>query len=220
MTINSVTKYRNWYRQARIPQLYNGFAHTLFVFLVIGSTVIYYFLRLRHVEILELLIFPLVFVLGNLIEYGFHRFPLHHPVPGLRSVYQIHAQEHHRFFTHSYPAFESSKDFHTVFFPYFAPIALVLFLSSLSFFILSKVLTENISYLFVVAGCLYYAMYECLHFLHHIPSDLPKVLSFLNVARKYHSQHHDPRLMTRYNFNVTFPLGDWLFGTRFKQSKP
>jgi len=31
--------------------------------------------------------------------------------------------------------------------------------------------------------------------------------------RRHHAAHHDPRLMTRYNFNVTFPIADRLFGT-------
>lgn len=32
--------------------------------------------------------------------------------------------------------------------------------------------------------------------------------------------HHDLRLMGRYNFNITFPLCDRLFGTVWKQPKP
>jgi sterol desaturase/sphingolipid hydroxylase (fatty acid hydroxylase superfamily) len=32
--------------------------------------------------------------------------------------------------------------------------------------------------------------------------------------REQHRRHHHPRLMQRWNFNVTVPLWDWVRGTR------
>jgi sterol desaturase/sphingolipid hydroxylase (fatty acid hydroxylase superfamily) len=31
-----------------------------------------------------------------------------------------------------------------------------------------------------------------------------------------HQLHHDPRLMAHYNFNITYPIGDLLFGTLWR----
>jgi sterol desaturase/sphingolipid hydroxylase (fatty acid hydroxylase superfamily) len=31
--------------------------------------------------------------------------------------------------------------------------------------------------------------------------------------RWLHRLHHDPRRMALCNFNITYPLGDWLFGS-------
>jgi sterol desaturase/sphingolipid hydroxylase (fatty acid hydroxylase superfamily) len=35
----------------------------------------------------------------------------------------------------------------------------------------------------------------------------------VRILRRHHAIHHDPRLMQRYNFNVTVPLWDWVRGT-------
>jgi len=34
--------------------------------------------------------------------------------------------------------------------------------------------------------------------------------------RRLHQDHHDPRLMARYNFNITCPIGDRLLGTLYR----
>ena len=31
--------------------------------------------------------------------------------------------------------------------------------------------------------------------------------------RRHHRAHHDPRMMTRYNFNIVFPFTDWIMGS-------
>jgi sterol desaturase/sphingolipid hydroxylase (fatty acid hydroxylase superfamily) len=36
------------------------------------------------------------------------------------------------------------------------------------------------------------------------------------AAREHHRLHHDKALMGRYNFNVVFPLWDWICGTTSK----
>ena len=33
--------------------------------------------------------------------------------------------------------------------------------------------------------------------------------------RQHHTTHHDPRLMSAWNFNITFPICDALLGTRW-----
>jgi hypothetical protein len=35
-----------------------------------------------------------------------------------------------------------------------------------------------------------------------------------------HTAHHDPHLMARYNFNISYPLGDWLCGTLYRGAAP
>jgi sterol desaturase/sphingolipid hydroxylase (fatty acid hydroxylase superfamily) len=35
----------------------------------------------------------------------------------------------------------------------------------------------------------------------------------VGTLSRLHLQHHAPRLMMRHNFNSTYPVGDWLFGT-------
>ena len=45
-------------------------------------------------------------------------------------------------------------------------------------------------------------------------------LPLLSRLRQHHMAHHDLRLMGHYNFNITFPLCDRLFGTVWKQPRP
>jgi sterol desaturase/sphingolipid hydroxylase (fatty acid hydroxylase superfamily) len=34
--------------------------------------------------------------------------------------------------------------------------------------------------------------------------------------RQLHTLHHRPELMQTHNFNITYPIGDWLFGTLYR----
>jgi hypothetical protein len=48
-----------------------------------------------------------------------------------------------------------------------------------------------------------------------LPEGSPALrLPFILRLRRLHHRHHDPRLMATRNFNITYPIGDWLFGTR------
>ena len=38
----------------------------------------------------------------------------------------------------------------------------------------------------------------------------------MQALRRLHLHHHNPKLMSRYNFNITYPIGDWLFRTRHR----
>ena len=45
-----------------------------------------------------------------------------------------------------------------------------------------------------------------------------KIPGFKRV-RELHLQHHVPELMSKYNFNITYPIGDWLFGTHYRHKE-
>ena len=72
----------------------------------------------------------------------------------------------------------------------------------------------NAGWIFVVTSSLFMVMYELLHLSYHLPAD-----SFIgrqplvHWLRRHHARHHDPRLMQRWNFNVTFPIFDYVMGT-------
>ena len=61
---------------------------------------------------------------------------------------------------------------------------------------------------------LYVVSYEWLHLSFHLPAT--HFIARLGVVKKlkrHHATHHDPRLMQKWNFNVTVPLWDWVRGT-------
>ena len=75
-------------------------------------------------------------------------------------------------------------------------------------------MSRNIGILFWLSVFAYYLTYEWFHYCHHLPSDSwigrRRIVS---LARLHHTRHHELTRMTRGNFNVSFPLWDWLLGT-------
>jgi sterol desaturase/sphingolipid hydroxylase (fatty acid hydroxylase superfamily) len=85
-----------------------------------------------------------------------------------------------------------------------APIAAGLWLQGL----------PNVAALFLVTAVAYVVGYEWLHLSYHQPPDsFVGRLALVRILRRHHALHHDPRLMQRYNFNVTVPLWDLVRGT-------
>ena len=75
-------------------------------------------------------------------------------------------------------------------------------------------ITPNLGLLFFAVGIAYYLTYEWLHLSYHLhPQSFIGRLSVVQILRRLHTAHHDTRLMTTQNFNITFPICDWLFGT-------
>jgi sterol desaturase/sphingolipid hydroxylase (fatty acid hydroxylase superfamily) len=53
-----------------------------------------------------------------------------------------------------------------------------------------------------------------------LPEDHPIArLGFIAKLREHHRRHHEPRLMKRWNFNVTVPVFDWLHGTTWSPAR-
>ena len=171
-------------------------------------------LPLEAVSWREWMVVPAALVYANLVEYVGHRWPMHRPFPGLGLIYKRHAGQHHRFFTHEAMPVESRRDFRALLFP---PVLVVFFFGGFAapvWFLLEAFVSANVAWLFVATGIAYYLNYEVLHTAYHLPEShwLARV-GLVRRLRWLHQAHHDPRLMASRNFNITYPLGDWLFGT-------
>ncbi|MEO8877025.1 MAG: sterol desaturase family protein, partial [Polyangiaceae bacterium] len=85
-----------------------------------------------------------------------------------------------------------------------APIALLLF----------TIATPNVAWIFVAVAIGYFLIYEWLHFSYHLREDsIVGRNRLLRALRRHHQTHHDKALMGKYNFNISFPICDWIFGT-------
>lgn len=206
--------FRASYREREIGPRYSGWLHFAFTSSVCLAAVAFCVARLEAIAPLELLTVPAVFLYANLVEYLGHRGPMHHPMRGLRLLYQRHAQQHHRFFTHQSMAFEGSRDFKAVLFP---PVMILFFIGGFGvpmWMLLYLLASANVAWLAVATAVAYYLNYEWLHFAYHCePRSRIGRLPGLARLRRLHLHHHDPRLMARHNFNITYPICDWLFGT-------
>jgi len=212
-------KFRAEYRAKSIGPRYSGWLH--FAFTTLGSLAVIAFAisRVRQPSWQELLVLPIGFLVSNAAEYFGHRGPMHRLQRYLGVIFRRHSVEHHHFFTHDRMSYESSRDFKMVLFP---PVMLLFFLGGMATpiaLILFLLFSPNAGWLFVAIGVGYYLTYEWLHFAYHFPEHtfvgrFPPV----RVLRQHHRAHHNLALMTRWNFNITFPICDRLFGTTYRRS--
>jgi hypothetical protein len=209
-----VERFREQYRATEIPAGYDGRGHLLFTFGVGTLALVACLLMLRDVRPLEWLTVPLALAYANLAEYLGHRFPMHRPFRGLGLIYKRHAGQHHRFFNHDSMPLGGRRDLRAVLFP---PVLVVFFFGLFAtpvWFALAWGVSKNVAWLFLATGVFYYVHYEVLHLAYHLPDSHP--IARLGLVRRLqwlHRLHHDPARMARQNFNITWPLCDWLFGT-------
>lgn len=213
--------FRKAYRASDIPAGYSGRAHLLFTFGGGSLALAACLWQLDGVRPVEWLTVPLAFLYANLAEYVGHRWPMHRPFRGLGLIYKRHAGQHHRFFTDRAMPYDELRDLRAVLFP---PILVVFFFGLFAtpvWLLLAWLVSDNVAWLFVATGLAYYLNYEFLHFAYHARADswLAR-LPGLARLRALHQAHHDPRLMAHWNFNITWPIGDALFGTRWRGGSP
>jgi len=210
----AVGRFREEYRDREIPPRYQGGLHLLFTFGVGTAALLLCLAQLDQVRALEWLTLPLALAYANLVEYLGHRFPMHRPFRGLALVYKRHAGQHHRFFNHQAMTIDDLRDLRAVLFP---PLLVTFFFGLFAlpvWFALAQLLSANVAWLFISAGLGYFLNYEILHLAYHLPEEQWLARRWLvRKLRWLHRIHHDPRRMAQCNFNITYPLGDWLFGT-------
>ncbi len=210
----SVAAFRDAYRREHVPERYSGWLHFAFTFGFGGAVMLGCLLQLRSVSAWEWLAVPLSAVYVNLAEYWGHRGPMHHLTRGLRLVYERHTRQHHRFFTDATMVIDAVRDFRAVLFP---PVLMVFFLAAFALpagLLLATLASPNVAWLFGATSLGYFLNYEFLHLAYHLPPRHPLArLPLVARLKRLHTIHHDPARMAARNFNITYPLGDWLFGT-------
>lgn len=214
---DAVTAYRARYRQEQIGPGYRGGLHFGFTITLCLITIGVCAANLSAVAIPEWATVPLTFLYANLVEYFGHRGPMHRPVRGLGLIFRRHAGQHHRFFRDDAMAFDGPRDFKAVLFP---PVMIVFYLAGFALpagLLLAWVATPNVALLFVLTAVAYFLNYELLHFAYHAdPTGRLARLPGMDRLRRLHTLHHRPALMQSHNFNITYPIGDWLFGTLYR----
>jgi hypothetical protein len=218
--ISTTREFRARYRKDQPPQWYMGWAHFWFTTLVSVGGILFCFTRTSGVTVLEWLTVPLTLIYANLAEYFGHKGPMHRRWPFLSTVF-LHTTIHHRFFTDEENGYEGPRDFHALLLP---PSTLAFFFGLFALpvgLLLYVIVSQNVACLFVASALIYFISYEWLHFSYHAPNgSLVSRLPLISRLRRHHLVHHNPRLMTRYNFNITVPLFDALFGTTFRAEGP
>ena len=207
--------YREHYRHTHIRRGYSGAGHLAFILVFALGGIAIAGLQLDSVSPLEWLTLGIAFVYANFVEYVGHRWVMHRPVRGLKLVFHRHTHQHHRFFTSRFMAMENALDFKAVLFP---PLLMVFFFGAFALpvgLLLASIVSANVAWLFVIAALAYYLNYELLHLAYHLPEESPWLrVPGLRHLRRLHHAHHTPSIMAHKNFNITYPIFDWIFGTR------
>ena len=204
--------FRAEFRQ-RIARAYSGWTHVALIALI-GAAVIWYCARQITVPAwYEWAVIPIAFGVANIFEWWIHKYVMHRPVAGLMGIYRRHTLAHHQFFTDVEPSFDDTRDFRIVFFP---PYALVAFmaLSVLPAALLYLLGFPNAAWLLVITNVGLYLNYEAFHYCCHVKDDrFVRHVPLINTIRRHHIAHHAPASMMTRNFNLTYPIADWIFGT-------
>lgn len=218
MSLQTVEQARAAFRERHIPENYSGPLHLATTISVSLAIALLCALLLEAVRPSEWLTIPLTFLYANLSEYLGHRGPMHHKTRFLTAVFERHSVQHHSFFTDEAASYDSSRDFKAVLFP---PILLVFFIGFFTIpvgAILYYLASPNVCFLFVLTAVLYFLNYELLHFAYHMnPLNAVGRLPIIKRLRRHHLRHHNRHLMTACNFNITYPICDYLFGTLYRE---
>ena len=214
MIPEKVATFRAQFREKYISPRYNGVAQFLFTSTVSLTIVAWCAATVRAPRWWELLTVPAAFLFANFVEYRAHRGVMHHRTPPFQLVFERHTPSHHGFYTHDAMAADSPRDYYMVLFP---PVLILFFFGLFALpvgLVLAWLTTANVARLFVATAVGYFLTYEWLHFAYHQPADGFVGRRWLvRRLRAHHTLHHDVSRMQKWNFNITFPICDPLFGT-------
>jgi sterol desaturase/sphingolipid hydroxylase (fatty acid hydroxylase superfamily) len=168
------------------------------------------------------LVLPGVLLVSNFFEWRVHKNVLHRRnryIPPMQVIYDKHTPMHHMIYVEEDMALRSSKEFRLVLIPAAGVLGIVLTATPIALG-LGRLWSAPAGWLFLLTASLYMVTYEVLHLCYHAPSDsFIGRLAFIKVMRAHHAKHHDPRMMQKWNFNVTLPIFDWVMGTMAPRSE-
>jgi hypothetical protein len=201
---------------AEIPWWYSPYGHlaaTTGIGLAVLIASVVNIVRLDAIRWTDLLVIPPVVLVSNYFEWRVHKHVLHRRFWPFEVIYDKHTPMHHMIYVEEDMALRSVQEFRLVLIPAAGVLGLVLSAAPAAIG-LARLWSPAAGWLFLLSTSLFMVSYELLHLAYHAPkSSFIGRLRPIAMLRAHHARHHDPRLMQRYNFNVTVPLFDWIMGT-------
>jgi len=191
---------------------------TIFNFGSLSLSIIFLSTRLSNVTFWEWMLLPVMMVVGNLAVYLIHRYPLHRYWKFYTFPYNEHTVKHHSAYQYHDLEIHSFKEICNIVFPPPVVLGFVVGYIPVVYFVSSLILSHNAAVMIVLGSAIYFMLYETMHTISHVPEDhfLMKS-SYLRFMRNHHRLHHHQRLMSKWNFNIVYPLFDWLTGCMVKE---
>ena len=203
-------------RDALLPAEYSAGRHMLgTAVLAAGIASVAIWLASRA-NAIDWLLLPAFFVVANGIEWMVHKNPMHRPMTP-KIMYKNHALIHHRAFHHDSMPITDTRELGLVMMPWYTMLGLFVMASPVAL-LAAWWRGPGAAGIFYLAAALYFLTYESLHALYHMPDPFLRRVgldgSLFRRMRRHHRHHHRLDRMAHVNFNVTFPLMDWLLGTK------
>jgi hypothetical protein len=196
-----------------IPPRYSPVVHFLFPAVLGLAAMVGALVRLHSARPVELLTLPITLILAFGFEWRVHQVVLHRRMPLVGTLYERHELQHHVVYVYDDLQMRSAREAWLIMMPPYA-VVLVFLLDLPLALAAGALLGANVGCLFLATSMLFFLSYEWLHLAYHLPEESAigraRIIARL---REHHRRHHDPRLMKRWNFNVTLPLFDWVHRT-------
>lgn len=190
----------------------NGIGYVIFCWSLIFSIVVIVGSQVDFTLTRHWVLLPIYFLIYNLVEYLVHRYPMHMKL-GPHNALFAHVTIHHNHFSDDYAYVEQHRDLMALVLPWYAFLGLSV-VGAVFGFLLNHFVGRQEALFFVFAAYCYYLLYEILHAAYHAPpQSFIKKIPFIPALAQLHLDHHRAGNMTRYNFNITFPVFDLIFGT-------
>jgi sterol desaturase/sphingolipid hydroxylase (fatty acid hydroxylase superfamily) len=169
-------------------------------------------MKVRHPSLLELMTVPALFLLANGAEWRAHKSLLHRRTFPFQTLYDQHTPRHHALFQYDTMEIHSKRELYLVLIPSMGVLTIVIATVPFSF-LFARLFSPNSGWLLLVASAIYVVTYELTHLSYHWPSDTRiGRMKLVRIMREHHRRHHHPKLM-HWNYNVSFPLFDWIKGS-------
>jgi hypothetical protein len=198
---------------AETPRWYVPWVH-LFVPSSVGIVAIVFAItQIRNLRPLELLTVPFVYLFANAFEWWIHGAALHRRHPVAPVLYDQHTPKHHMLYLTDDMAMRDAREYRLVLIPAFG--LFLIFVGQIPINVALRWLgAPNVAWLYLATSIGYAVSYEWLHFSYHLPHEHPVARNpIIRRLARHHAVHHDPRIMQRWNMNVTVPLTDFVMGT-------
>lgn len=200
---------------ASIPKQYNDIAHAS-IPSAVGIITIMWCLLTTMYSLWMLPIVALTLFAAFGFEWFVHRNVLHRRFPLLGIIHRKHI-EHHVMYTDRDMAMRSRRELHLILMPAYAIVAILVVISPVIaglWWALGAMTAKTV----LATMMAFFLAYEWLHYsFHHPPGTFISGLWIVQFLKRSHQRHHNPANMTRYNFNVTVPVFDWILGTYKKR---
>ena len=204
---------------ATVPKSYSPAVHltvptTIGVGIMVAAAV-----GLTQVRAVEWLTIPMTLLGGFALEWRAHKSILHKRLPPLGLLYERHELAHHVIYTDESMEMRNRRELFLILMPAYA-IVLVFGMVVPIAWLLSAHVSANVARLMVATSMFFFLSYEWMHMAYHLPKATRLGRNrVVGVLRELHRRHHDPRLMKKWNFNVTVPVFDWIHGTVWSEEK-